>query len=157
MEYTDWLISKDFVDIGRAADMLWLSFGKEITIKIHDQKSRVVNEFALHLQCPWRFIQKGLIILANADIYDVTNDKDYDYDEWDVLGNNRFDKAVEETMSPMLPLKVEQFCTDSKRDIKILFGQGLVFETFINASSPSENWRLINFATREHIIYWEED
>jgi len=55
--------------VGAAADMLWISFGEQRTVADLRGKPKQVGEWALHLQCPWRFVRGGEVILASSDCY----------------------------------------------------------------------------------------
>jgi hypothetical protein len=54
--------------VGSAADMLWIHVG-EFGVADVEGESREVGEWALHLQCPWRFIDSESIVLASMDFY----------------------------------------------------------------------------------------
>lgn len=47
------LIGKNVYGIGRAAAMCWIHFGRPVEIDLRGRK-RVLGEFALDLDCPWR-------------------------------------------------------------------------------------------------------
>ena len=51
------LVGKPLWDAGRAADLLWLALGPRQTIQDFRGKPREVGEYALHVQCAWRFVQ----------------------------------------------------------------------------------------------------
>lgn len=55
--------------VGSVADMLWVHFGAPKLVPDHYGELREVGEWALHLQCPWRFIQNHRVILASSDFY----------------------------------------------------------------------------------------
>lgn len=47
------LIGKNVYRIGRAAAMCWIHFGRPVEINLRGRK-RILGEFALELDCPWR-------------------------------------------------------------------------------------------------------
>jgi len=67
--------------VGAAADMLWLHFGEMRSIVDRKGKARKVGEWALHLQCPWRFVHLGTVVLGSTDFgYDVVTGEKYDWE-----------------------------------------------------------------------------
>jgi len=78
------LINHDLGNLGRAADMLWLSIGNPRTIEINyvnnTVKKREVRDYAIHFQCQWRFVKDGKILLASHDIYNPY-DESLEYDD----------------------------------------------------------------------------
>lgn len=47
---------------GRAASMLWLQIGERRMVPALDGRSKFVGSFALHIECPWSWIQSGNVI-----------------------------------------------------------------------------------------------
>ena len=67
--------------IGAAADMLWVHFGELTTVPTRSGGMKKVGEWALHLQCPWRFVRGGAIVLASSDFYyDAETGEHHDQD-----------------------------------------------------------------------------
>jgi len=67
--------------LGAAADMLWLHFGEMRSVVDRKGKERKVGEWALHLQCPWRFMRLGTVVLGSSDFYyDAVTGEKYDWE-----------------------------------------------------------------------------
>jgi hypothetical protein len=49
--------------------MLCIHFGELRSVVDRRGNNRQVGEWALHLQCPWRFVQFGDLVLASSDFY----------------------------------------------------------------------------------------
>ena len=64
------LIGKKIYRVGRAAAMCWIHIGKPIKMMTRGEM-RVVGEYALHIDCPWRLLTKDSseIVLGSADIF----------------------------------------------------------------------------------------
>jgi len=62
-------------EIGRAADMCWISFGKTIKVKDYRGDEELKGTYALHLQLPWRITDENTenIIIASSDMYEFNN------------------------------------------------------------------------------------
>ncbi|MCL2052981.1 MAG: hypothetical protein FWG90_00855 [Oscillospiraceae bacterium] len=166
-EYLATLIQdKNISDLGRAADMLWLSIGEPHIIEIEytgKKKSKEVSEFAIHFQCQWRFVKGGEILLASCDIYNpYAPELEYkDEWDWDIFGREKeqssiFDVRRLELKENYLPLKIKNACISSTNDLRIDFENGVYFETFINCSRKYEYYRFIDFINGEHIVVFDE-
>lgn len=153
------LVNKTFHSIFRAADMLCLNIGNELSITVNDKK-RIVSEFSFHIQTQWRFLKDGEIILASRDIYEPFCDGvglDWDYD---VFGRKKEESSIFDALryefNEQLKKCIILDCSVSPLgDLKILFSDGIYFETFMPASRKMEVWRLINFASGEHTIIFD--
>ncbi len=82
--------------LGRAADLAWFEFGSRRTVLSHLGKEKVVGDYALHIQCPWRITQGDKIITGRGDIFCTPEQSeeptpcDFDWEK-----ENRFDRIVE--------------------------------------------------------------
>src|SRR5436190_6768549 len=78
--------------IGRAADLLWVHFGELRELPNRGGGTRVVGEWALHVQCAWRITRLPAILVARGDcFYEAGSDDPYD---WDAAGESRFDRCA---------------------------------------------------------------
>jgi len=57
------LIGQPLAIIGRSATMVWCGFGVERQATSMSGKPRTVNEWALHLQCPWTITHSGAKVI----------------------------------------------------------------------------------------------
>lgn len=156
------LVGTHAARLGRSAGMLWFGFGDDVEI-IVKQKPKTVSRFALHVQCPWRIVDNGNVIVASSDIY-YPPDGEYHRDfEWDIQGANRFDvHAVElNRLFSDHPMMVAQVVADAYGGIEIVFDNNLRFEIFPNSSFRHEFWRFIIFSSKreeeKHFVVFEED
>lgn len=140
--------------VGRCSDMIWFSFGKDITIINHRNQVVKKTEYALHVQCSWRISKENTIILGNNDVYTLVDD--LTEDDWDIIGNNIFDIRINETIIPLLPLNVLRVECSKVGDVKITLESGIVISIFVNSSEETEEWRFINNISGEHMVYRED-
>lgn len=158
-EYINLLIGEPLSGIGRAANMLWMGFGKDVKTTNLKGQERTVSEYALHIQCAWRIIYRKRIFTGNGDFYQLTVENDTG--DWDTKGGNLFDlKAVE--INSLLEKKsftVEKIIVRDIGDLKIYFSNGLRLEVFPNDSLHEEYWRFFSkkpeLADRRHLVVFQ--
>lgn len=137
------LVDKNVYQIGRAAAMCWIHFGCPEEIELRGGTS-VMGEFALDLDCPWRIRNRaGGIELGSADMFTPASSHEFDEDfDWDVQGNNLFDKKAKRLFPQSTQIAVIAAVLSRNCDLTITFSNGLILESFVNASSQQECWRL---------------
>ena len=137
------LVGKSVCKIGRAAAMCWIHFGRPVEIELRGRK-RILGEFALDLDCPWRIRNSsGGIELGSADMFVPTSRHVLDEDfNWDVQGNNLFDEKAKLLFPEGSQITVTAVGLSGNCDLTITFSNGLCLESFVNASSQEECWRL---------------
>ncbi|MDO3410140.1 tetratricopeptide repeat protein [Saccharibacillus sp. CPCC 101409] len=124
--------------VGRAAGMIWVIFGAA-----GEQAPR--GEWALHIQCPWRWSAEDRILLGYGDLFEPSSarsEQDGPFD-WDVRGANRFDERAvffnEDRAGKIV-------CTSAQNDrlggARLLFDDGSVLEIFPSDSLEDEFWRI---------------
>lgn len=150
------LIGQPLVNAGRAADMIWFSFGKEGKVIDSRGNQRSVGEFSLHVQCAWRFLGPDGILVGSNDIYspaEKISEPKTDFN-WDVPGENRCDERIKQLFTDRKSsLVVDEIHADFVGGFKILFGDGFALEVFPNSSCGVEEWRLFQpGANRPHFV-----
>ncbi len=137
------MVGKSVCKIGRAAAMCWIHFGWPMEIELLGRK-RILGEFALDLDCPWRIRNSsGGIELGSADMFVPTSRHVLDEDfNWDVQGNNLFDEKAKLLFPEGSQITVTAVGLSGNCDLTITFSNGLCLESFVNASSQEECWRL---------------
>lgn len=158
------LSGKDLTGLYRAGDMLCLQIGDTILIESDRGGMEESPEYRIHFQCQWRFVKKGSILLASHDIYNpYDNELEWDEDwSWDIFGREKeqssvFDVRSEEFAHTLLPLKTEHFHFTDTGDLHIHFNKDVFFETFITCSTKREYYRILNFHTDEHTVFFDVD
>ena len=150
------LKNKGSTSIGRASDMVWIGFGN--TIKIRDFRGIEVKkeEYALHIQCPWRIIKDNKIILANYDIYVPKNCNCVENFDWDVKGKNLFDEKIIKLKEKIINSVVRDVTYYEYGDVNIFMENDYQINVFVNGSNKEEYWRFIDNTENKHIICFEE-
>ncbi|PAF44756.1 hypothetical protein [Helicobacter sp. 11S02596-1] len=130
------IIRLDLTDISIYKGIFCLDFGARVLSK-YSESLKKFSQYSLDIQCPFRFILGEKIILASYDI-----SKRFQENLDDKMGNSVFDKLLDERISPLLPLKVIDCICNPLGDIKIIFSNDVILETFIDASLEVEHYRL---------------
>jgi len=142
------LIGMPLWDAGRAADLLWLAFGQHRTIQDFRGERREVGEFALHVQCAWRFVQDEKVVVGNRDLYYPRGYRDPKDEipkgfDWDVQGANRCDEGLAELFARgTKQFVVERVEAGQAGELALLLEGGLILQIFPNDSLDGEHWRL---------------
>lgn len=140
------LIEKPLWGVGRSADLEWFQFGDKHTVPAYGGGAKQVGDYALHIQCAWRIIETGSVVVASQDMYVPADDPveiPYDF-EWDVVGANLCDLRVAELFSrhvPDLPIVTEVRC-DDLGGFQVNLSRGITVDVFPDSSRPVEYWRL---------------
>lgn len=161
----DALIGLRLSIVRRAADMLVLHFGE---IRPHKSGKGTVGDYALHVQCPWRFDGPARTVTGSDDLWDYAGPGErppnWSYEDGQGLQDRQFSRvfARDETTRSWVNETERFFVTgveQTKRgDVRIdLSGQYAIL--VFPANSRREAWRF--FATSDdgdHLIFppkWE--
>lgn len=149
------LLGLPFRRIGRATNLLWLHFGEMHEVSDRRAGTKVVGDWALHIQCPWRISRQGRILIAYHDYYWGPDGKPVE--DWDVVGKTRFDLAAsklcaEFTATPPAVVSVQPddvggFCVHFSGDYRLD-----VFPA--DSDQSSEHWRIFQPGVdRRHFVF----
>jgi len=145
--------------MGRAGDLEWFAFGDTRRVVVDRNKvAKTVSEYALHVQCAWRFREQMRIIVASNDRFYPP--AEYTYEDllkfdWDRPGANRLDKRVTELIegTAAIPTKVISFSADDIGGFQLQFDRHYLLEVFPDNSDSSEHWRLFQpYTERGHFV-----
>ncbi|HET8889400.1 MAG TPA: hypothetical protein VFQ41_10890 [Candidatus Angelobacter sp.] len=157
------LVGKHLWDAGRAADLLWLALGPRQTIQDFRGMPREVGEYALHVQCAWRFVQGEKIVVGNRDLYyprgyrDAKDGIPQGFD-WDVQGANRCDEMLSELFAGgAKQFVVQRIDVGRAGELALMLEGGLTLQIFPNDSLVGEHWRLFRPGSDEpHAVFTGE-
>lgn len=142
------LVGMPLWDAGRAADLLWLAFGQRRTTQDFRGKPKEVGEYALHVECAWRFVQGERVLAGNRDLYyprGYRNQRD-EFPKgfnWDVQGANRCDEMLAELFAGgAKQFVVQQVEVGQAGALALLLEDGLTLQILPNDSLEGEHWRL---------------
>lgn len=141
------IIGSKFNRIFRCLDMLMLNLGNDI----NDLNNRSVPEYSFHVQTQWRFIKENKILLASRDIYlpynPQINEREWEYDIGGRADNESsiFD-VIQKTFSDnFTDAVVSDVEINLLGDLKIIFSNGIIFETFTPSMREDEFYCFICF------------
>jgi hypothetical protein len=154
------LVALPLWGIGRAGSLEWFAFGVERReILLRDGKTKIVSEYALHVQCPWRIRYQSKLIVASDDRFYPAGDdphKDLPDFDWDQQGANQLDQGVSRFLAEhgASPLVVEAVNAKEHGDITISLNSEYFLEIFINNSIADEHWRFFKpYSKEEHFVF----
>ena len=153
------LIGQQLTNIGRAGNLLWLSFGEKILVIDRNGCEKFKEKYALHVQCSWRLTTENKISVASKDIYIPRTGLDEDDFDWDEFGANRFDEKIEELKEQIVSsATVSKITADEFGGLKIYFESGIRLEVFPDDSLEDEFWRFIIFGSEsKHYVVFDKD
>ena len=141
---------------GAAGDMLWIQFGDLSEVPLRKGGTKWVGQFALHLQCPWRFTHNGSILSGSQDFYytaQVGSGASLDSTDDTVF---RLSSAALSKLIQSLSPAVIRVSEGQAGAFELSFSGGLVLAVMPVISDPSvgESWRLFKpGADAAHLIY----
>ncbi len=154
------LIGLRLAAAGRAADLEWFHFGNLHTVPSYGGKTKLVGDYALHVQCAWRIRSAIEIIVASQDRYypaDGVQIADGQF-AWDVPGANRCDQKIRqwlESYADTMPT-VQQIIADDVGSLCLVFSTDLRLEIFpdsTDADEVAEHWRYFQPGTdQQHLV-----
>jgi hypothetical protein len=106
------------------------------------------HSYALHVQCAWRIVRAGRIVVGSDDRYFAAGAEPFkDYPNFDVKppGSNRRDErlaAVFTSHGGHLPI-VQAATADAVGGFHLQFDSDLDLDVFPNTSLEGEHWRLL--------------
>lgn len=155
-DYLKILINQPLTAIGRASNMLWLGFGKEIECINFRGNAVKKSSIALHVQSPWRVINKiqGKMLFAQSDFYSSNGSiKEMNDFDWNIQGTSLFDKKSEEWFSEVSQICVSDFKLNKWGDLLLLFSNGDALEVLVTSSDETECWRLLELdSEKNHLV-----
>jgi len=129
----------------RAADMEMFSFGDRRIVQNRHGEPIEVGQFSLHVQCAWRVVGAGGIIVASRDYFYPAGDPnveppDFDHDQ---PGANRRDERTTAFFAKCgnrFPV-VHRVEADRLGSLRIVMSDDITLEVFPNDSLENEHWR----------------
>lgn len=130
----------------RAADMEMFEFGEQVPFIDRQGRARTIGEYRLHVQCSWRIVRAGTILVGYADMTEPPSGvAAVDFDP-NTGGKNRRDELValflEDTSLDGRVVTRQE--TTPYGDARLTFRDGSRLELFPEASArDNESWRLL--------------
>lgn len=134
------------IQVGFAADMLCILFVNKETKKSFIGAWSEIGDYALHVQCMWRFSRDGEIILTYWDLYNAS-----------LKDDKETTKSIFVPLNENMPLEVIDISLYDIGTFQIKLDNNITFDVFPDLGGEVEHWRLINFKTDEHLVFYEEE
>ncbi len=139
----------------RESDMECLQFGDKQVVT-QEGELLEVGEFAIHIQCGWRFVNNKSILVGSQDLYEpedesVEYDENFDWEEKN-LRDKKLNKLIHEK-----ELIVQSIKADVYGGAELKFSDQIklqIFPAFSKVDEYSEFWRLLDnrIESKRHII-----
>jgi hypothetical protein len=157
------LVALPLWSIGRAGSLEWFAFGEERNeIMLRDGSTKVVSEYALHVQCAWRIRHNSKTIVGSADrLYPSGEDPYQDIlkFDWDQQNANQLDQRISmflDSQDKSL-LIVSSVTADESGDITVSLNKEYFLDVFPNNSIVAEHWRFFRpYSEDEHFVFTNE-
>jgi hypothetical protein len=139
------LVGLPLQSIGRAANMLWIHFGKMREVPTRKGGKKKVGQWAIHVSCPWRIVHLEKIVVAYHDYYRSPSGKYLE--DWDSFGKSQFDCAAKSLNKKFksVPPKLLSAVADDVNGFTLNLSQDFRLDVFPDDSFKSgntEHWRL---------------
>jgi hypothetical protein len=141
-----------------AADMKVFHFG---TIRPHPSGRGTVGAYALHIQCPWRFIDEKTVVTGTSDRFIEPTEGTAVNDDDPKSGNLQlikiasllkgYDAETNSFVNATQQLIVIAVKTDNYSGADLLLSGGYRLQIFPDGSL-GEDWRLVEFQGRHVVI-----
>jgi hypothetical protein len=150
------LIGTELWGSHRAAGMQGFQFGGRRTVPDRHGGEKIVGDYAIHVDCPWRIQRAERIVIGSRDVYSPADDSvDWADFDWDVQGANGLDVKMALLFSERSgkPLLVQEIRVAEFGGFQLVFSDGLSLEVFPVASGDDEAWRIFQGWTHgDHFV-----
>ena len=92
--------------------------------------------------------------MASSDMYSPRTGMVYSEDfDWDIQGNNLFDEKSQNWLKGEMPVYINKYKINRRRDLTLFFSNGEKLQVFNVASDDTESWRLLMPGSEElHLV-----
>ncbi len=150
------LVGNELVGSNRAAEMEMFSFGDEVSWQDRRGRVRTVPRFGLHVQCAWRIVREGRVVVGSDDLLEPRSDlPDKEHFDANEIGVTRREELLEEFFKERgaRPRVVEKCEFGEAGWLRLTLDQDCALELFPDGSAQAdtEYWRLLD-VVGEHIV-----
>ncbi|WP_152990357.1 hypothetical protein [Sphaerimonospora mesophila] len=133
------LVDQPATGMGRALDMGIVEFGDPV----NGLGTRSGSAFALHINCPFRLLLEGRVLVGSEDVKWLAKDamRGFAEDDERSVYDTRAE-GIDDFFSTSRP-KVRKVNVSSIGDVRLELEGGLVVELFAMSSQSSEAWRFV--------------
>jgi hypothetical protein len=149
------LVGQPVVETHRAVDMQMFSFGELSETGDRRGMPRTTSQFALHIQCPWRIVCAGQVLVGYQDLrYPRAGEPDSERFDPDRPHTTLRDELLETFFSSRGDKErvvIEANATDTG-DLRLSFSGGCVLQAFPDSAAHGrEYWRVFE-VDGEHFV-----
>lgn len=147
------LIGQPLVDMWRVLNMAVFAFGDDVKWISTDSGERTGSRYALHVQCPFRLLRNGRVLVGSDDLWveaknpsAVRSSEGQEETYYDLVVS-RIVRGTKES-----PLIVRSIRTSGCGDLALDLSDGVAIEVVPTSARPSEAWRFLERGG-EHVTY----
>jgi hypothetical protein len=155
------LIGQPFWKARRVVNLACFEFGQRNPST--DRKGQPIEygDYALHIQCDWRFARADEIIVGSDDMYYPTDGSANPPDgfDWDTKMGNLFDVRMKDFIDEHAgqPLIVTSIDAGRAGSVSIYFTDDIVLDIFpahsVSGDNEVEHWRFFHHEEKHFVIY----
>ena len=77
-----------------AVSLLWLHFGGVHDVVDRSGAAKTVGDYALHIDCPWRIVQRDVVVVGALDRFSPGDGQEDDDFDWNHSWDTRWDRRL---------------------------------------------------------------
>jgi hypothetical protein len=154
------VIGEPFMNLGRAANLIWLGFGEEVDAPTRRDPERRTARHCLHASCPFRLDSNDAILIGASDIYRPAGEPDsIENFDWGQPGATLFDASVAAFWSEYEPgfAVLDGVSADPMGGLQLELSSGHTIRLFPSRSGPHEHWRYFPINGEAHFVVVPDD
>jgi hypothetical protein len=135
------LVGLPLCQLGRSSNMLLLQFGNPHEVSARDGSTKMVHDWTIQIQCPWRISQHSQIVIAFRDFYysDVAKNNQA------VMNKSRYDSVLGSLCAEFeaTPPRVISVDSDDTGTFSLHLSEGYRLEAIPAENTESgKHWRI---------------
>jgi hypothetical protein len=137
------LIGKPLSATSRVLEMEMFEFGAQTPFTDRHGRQRTIGEYRLHVQCAWRIVAAGRVVVGYSDVHDAPVDPPPDAFDPERDPTLR-DVLLERFLSERQPRVVTECETTTAGDVRLKLEDEAVLELLpMGTAGDVEYWRLL--------------
>jgi hypothetical protein len=157
LQVLETLVGEPLLELGRAADMMWMGFGDVVLAPTRVDPDRRLARHRLHVSCPLRLDSAAAVLVASSDIYrrPCEPHSSARFADWDKPGANLFDALVATYWRANEPgsVRVDRISADSFGGLELRLSGDQVIRIFPSRSGADEHWRYFQInSDHDHFV-----
>jgi hypothetical protein len=140
------LVGKPLSGTSRVLDMEMFEFGEQVPFTDRRGRARTIGEYRLHVQCSWRIVRAGTILMGYADLTEPPRGVAAEDFDPNTGAKTRRDELMARFLedTSLAGRAVTRQESTPYGDVRLTFRDGSRLELFPEASAgENESWRLL--------------